>query len=51
LERCYFLPYELFRNRVGVALRIKPCKNNQNLKINWAADFEFAATLSRLKGP
>jgi hypothetical protein len=51
LNTCYFLPYELFRNRVEVALRTKPCRNNQNLKINWAADFEFAATLCRLKGP
>ena len=51
LETCSFLPYALFRNRVQVALRTKPCKNNQNLKINWAANFEFAATLSRLRGP
>ena len=50
LDTCYFIPYELFGNRVQVALRINPCKNNQNLKINWASDFEFAATLCGLQG-
>jgi PD-(D/E)XK endonuclease len=51
IDACYFLPYEFFRNRTQVQLRLNPCTNSQNLKVNWAADFEFAATLSRLKGP
>jgi hypothetical protein len=51
LHRCYFLPAELFRNRAQVSLRLGPCKNNQSQGINWASDFEFAATLSRLLGP
>ena len=45
IERCYFLPFELFLGRKQVHLRLGPCKNNQNLGVNWAADFEFAATL------
>ena len=42
---CYFLPYELFEGRSQVHLRLGPCRNNQSLGINWAKDFEFAATL------
>jgi hypothetical protein len=45
LDRCYFLPFELSAGRTQVHLRLAPCRNNQNLGINWAKDFEFAATL------
>jgi PD-(D/E)XK endonuclease len=45
LDRCYFLPFELFAGRSQVHLRLGPCRNNQKLGINWAKDFEFAATL------
>jgi hypothetical protein len=44
-DRCYFLPFELFTARTQVSLRLGPCKNNQLLGINWAEDYEFAATL------
>jgi hypothetical protein len=30
-----------------VRLRLAPCRNNQIVKINWAEDYEFAATLGR----
>src|SRR4029077_8784293 len=43
LDRCYFLPFELFAGRTQVPLRLGPCRNNQNRGINWAKDFEFAA--------
>jgi hypothetical protein len=43
VDRCYFLPFEAERSQI--MLRLTPCKNNQNLKINWAKDYEFAATL------
>ena len=46
LDRCYLLPFELFAGRTQVHLRLGPCRNNQNLGINWAKDFEFAARLA-----
>jgi hypothetical protein len=46
LERCYFLPIGEFVGRSSIRLRIAPARNNQNLGINWAADYEFAATLT-----
>jgi hypothetical protein len=46
-ERCYFVPYGLLAARSQILLRLAPSKNNQALRINWARDFEFAATLGR----
>jgi PD-(D/E)XK endonuclease len=43
--KCYFLPPQMWAGRREVRLRIGPCKNNQQRRINWAKDFEFAATL------
>ena len=51
VDRCYFLPFELFLGRTQVHLRLSPCRNNQSLGVNWAKDYELAATLSRLQGP
>lgn len=45
VDRCYFLPIESFANRIAIQLRLAPAKNNQNVRINWAKDYEFAATL------
>ena len=45
LDRCYLVPFDLFAGRTQISLRLGPCRNNQNLGINWAKDFEFAATL------
>ena len=42
---CYLLPPRMWVGRREVRLRVGPCKNNQQLRINWARDFEFAATL------
>jgi hypothetical protein len=44
-DRCYFLPFDLFTGRSQVHLRLGPCRNNQSLRIHWAKDYEFAATL------
>ena len=44
-DRCYFLPFTLFAARSQVLLRLAPSRNNQQLGINWAKDYEFAATL------
>jgi PD-(D/E)XK nuclease superfamily protein len=43
--RCYFLPVDLFAFRTEIQLRLAPARNNQQVGINWAKDFEFAATL------
>jgi PD-(D/E)XK endonuclease len=45
VDRCYFLPIDEFANRIAVQLRLGPTRNNQNLGINWAKNYEFAATL------
>jgi PD-(D/E)XK endonuclease len=45
LDCCYFLPLETFVNRSAIQLRLAPTKNNQRSGVNWAKDFEFAATL------
>jgi 23S rRNA G2069 N7-methylase RlmK/C1962 C5-methylase RlmI len=47
VDECYFLPIEIFANRIVIQLRLAPTKNNQNLRINWANDYEFAARLGR----
>ena len=51
LRTCYLLPPEMSVETVTVQLRLSPTLNNQRAGINWARDFEFAATLSRLNGP
>ena len=49
LDRCYFLPLnEIWRQTIQ--LRLAPTANNQHLKINWAADYDFAAKLARRHG-
>jgi hypothetical protein len=47
LDRCYFLPYECFSGRTQILLRLSASKNNQAQGINWAREYEFAATLGR----
>jgi PD-(D/E)XK endonuclease len=46
--RCYFLPLETFENRIAIQLRLRPTRNNQAARINWAKDYEFAAKLGHL---
>ena len=50
LDRCYLLPMSLATRRM-VHLRLAPSRNNQLIGVNWARDYEFGATLSRLRGP
>ena len=45
LNRCYFLPLDVFGPRNEIQLRLGPTRNNQKIGVNWAADYEFAATL------
>jgi PD-(D/E)XK endonuclease len=51
LEQCFLLPTEMSVGRALVQLRLAPSRNNQQQRINWARDYEFGATLSRLLGP
>jgi PD-(D/E)XK endonuclease len=50
-EKCYFLPCEVCGSRTHIRLRLQSCKNNQRDRINWAAEFEFAAKLGSRQGP
>jgi PD-(D/E)XK endonuclease len=43
LNRCYYLPIELAAGRRGFHLRLAPAANNQEVAINWAADYDFGA--------
>jgi hypothetical protein len=43
----YFLPIGEFSHRVAIQLRLGPTRNNQSSRVNWAKDYEFAATLGR----
>jgi PD-(D/E)XK endonuclease len=45
LNQCCFLPLDVFGSRNAIQLRLGPTKNNQKIGVNWAADFEFEATL------
>jgi hypothetical protein len=48
LDTCYFIPFELLNGQRYVQLRITPTLNNQQRRIRWARDFEFATTLRAL---
>jgi hypothetical protein len=45
LRTCYFLPLDRFPRRRAIQLRLEQTRNNQKQVINWAADYEFGATL------
>src|SRR5437660_7869412 len=42
-ERCYYLPVSMVEGRRLFHLRLGPPRNNQHVRINWAADFELGA--------
>jgi hypothetical protein len=46
-NHCYYLPIQRFAYSQAIQLRIAPTRNNQRRGINWAEDFELAATLAR----
>jgi PD-(D/E)XK nuclease superfamily protein len=50
IDRCFLIPIALVADRPSIALRIEPCRNNQRRGVNWADDFELAATLRRHQG-
>jgi PD-(D/E)XK endonuclease len=47
IDECYFLPMPDFAGRPEIQLRLNPTKNNQQVGINWAKDYAFAARLGR----
>ena len=51
VDRCFFIPAGRFDGHKQLMLRLAPSANNQRAGINWAEDFDFAATLRALKGP
>lgn len=51
IDRTYLLPLELSVDRANVSLRLEPTRNNQRSGVLWAQDFEFGATLAKLRGP
>jgi PD-(D/E)XK endonuclease len=50
LDRCFFLPFARFAGQSAIQLRLAPARNNQKLGINWADDYDFAATLAQPQG-
>ena len=50
-DRCYLLPADEFVAHRVVTLRLAPSRNNQQLGIRWAQDYELTVTLGRLLGP
>jgi PD-(D/E)XK endonuclease len=51
IDRVFLVPVSRIDGRSHIQLPLRPPKNNQNRGVNWADDFDFAATLDRLKGP
>ena len=45
LDRSFFIPIEKVDGRPSIGLRVDPSRNTQRSGINWADDFDFAATL------
>jgi hypothetical protein len=50
LRKSYLLPMRVFGDRRTIQLRLMPARNNQRLGVNWAQDYELAATLAREQG-
>jgi hypothetical protein len=51
LDSCFLVPISRIDGRPTVHLRVAPARNNQVRGVNFAEDFEFAATLRSLLGP
>jgi hypothetical protein len=50
VDRCYFIRFGAIPARSQILLRLGPTRNNQRQLVNWAKDFELAATLGRHPG-
>ena len=43
LKRCYWLPIDVVEGMRSISLRLTPAANNQQVAINFAADYELGA--------
>jgi hypothetical protein len=43
LKRCYWLPIDVVEGMRSISLRLTPAANNQQVAINYAADYELGA--------
>jgi hypothetical protein len=43
VDRCYLVPIRAFRKGGCMHLRLSPTKNNQQIGLNWASDYELGA--------
>src|ERR671919_319233 len=50
LDRCYFFRIGQVQERRAFQMRLAPTRNNQRLGVNWARDYELAATLGAAQG-
>jgi PD-(D/E)XK endonuclease len=41
LGRCFYIPFEAVGARSNLQLRLAPARNNQQIGIHWADDFDF----------
>jgi hypothetical protein len=48
LDRCYYLPMELFAGRSQIQLRLAPALNGQESGINWARHYELTSMLGAI---
>jgi hypothetical protein len=51
IDRVFLVPVSRIDGRSHIQLRLRPPKNNQAIGVNWADEYDFAATLGRLQGP
>jgi hypothetical protein len=42
-HECYFIPIEEIAGRRSMSLRLAPARNNQELLVHWAADYQLGA--------
>jgi hypothetical protein len=48
LDKCYYLPMELFAGRSQIQLRLAPTLNGQDSGINWARHYELPSMLAAI---
>jgi PD-(D/E)XK endonuclease len=48
LDSCYLVPVEDLRGRAKIHLRLAPARNNQEVAISYAADYEFRGAIAQL---
>ena len=51
IARCFLLPGDEFVELRQAHLRLARSRNNQEFGVRWARDYEFGATIDKLKGP